>query len=374
MLFHSSIRKELARSFGATLVILLTIVVTMMLIRTLGLASRGGVDPSEVMLVLGYTVLGHLPTILTLSLFVAIVSTLSRMYADSEMVIWLSSGRGLASFWGPLLRFSWPVLVVIAVMALVVWPWSNQQSQDLRGRYEKRGDLDRVAPGQFQESASGKRVFFVDKDTPDNRFGHNVFIASTERGKETVTSARTGSIGLIDDERYLLLSRGQRLESTPGQPDIKISEFEEYGNQIGSQATYSAETLPSKSLGTLTLLRNPSRFNQGELAWRLGLSLAAFNFVLIGLAVASANPRAGRSGHMMFALFAFILYYNLINLGQGWIGAGKAEFAPLMLGLHGGAFALGLFWLYKRHYNWSVRLLLRRLRPPGPQAAGRAEP
>ena len=44
MLFHSSLRKELARSFGATLVVLVTIVMTMMLIRTLGLASRGSVE------------------------------------------------------------------------------------------------------------------------------------------------------------------------------------------------------------------------------------------------------------------------------------------------------------------------------------------
>jgi lipopolysaccharide export system permease protein len=67
MLFHSSIRKELARSFGATLVALITIVMTMMLIRTLGQASRGSVNPSDVLLVMGYTVLGYLPTILTLS-------------------------------------------------------------------------------------------------------------------------------------------------------------------------------------------------------------------------------------------------------------------------------------------------------------------
>ena len=39
MLFDSSLRKELARSFGATLVVLLTIVMTMMLIRTLGQAA-----------------------------------------------------------------------------------------------------------------------------------------------------------------------------------------------------------------------------------------------------------------------------------------------------------------------------------------------
>ena len=58
MLFDSSIRKELARSFGATLVVLITVVMTMMLIRTLGQASRGSVAPADVMLVMGFTVLG----------------------------------------------------------------------------------------------------------------------------------------------------------------------------------------------------------------------------------------------------------------------------------------------------------------------------
>ena len=117
MLFHSSIRKELSRSFGATLVVLVTIVMTMMLIRTLGLAAKGSVNPSEVFLVMTYTVLGYMPTILSLSLFIAIVGTLSRMYRDSEMVIWFSSGRGLIDFLRPLFGFAWPILVLVGVPA-----------------------------------------------------------------------------------------------------------------------------------------------------------------------------------------------------------------------------------------------------------------
>ena len=48
MLFDSSIRKELARSFGATAVVLITVVMTMMLIRTLGQAYKGSVSPDKV--------------------------------------------------------------------------------------------------------------------------------------------------------------------------------------------------------------------------------------------------------------------------------------------------------------------------------------
>ena len=143
MLFQSSIRKELARAFGATLVVLITIVMTIVLIRTLGQASRGSINPQDVMLYMAYSGLGRLPTILTISLFIAMVSTLTRMYRDSEMVVWFTSGQGLAGFLRPLFHFAWPVLLVITLMALFVWPWTNQQTKDMQSRYQQRGDLDR---------------------------------------------------------------------------------------------------------------------------------------------------------------------------------------------------------------------------------------
>jgi len=121
MLFDTTVRRELARSFGATLVVILTIVLTMFLIRSIGQAASGAVAPQDVVLLLGYVSLGHLPTMLALSLFVAVVLTLGRMYRDSEMVIWFASGVGLARFVRPVLRTAWPVLLVVALLLLFVW-------------------------------------------------------------------------------------------------------------------------------------------------------------------------------------------------------------------------------------------------------------
>jgi lipopolysaccharide export system permease protein len=359
MLFHSSVRKELARSFGATLVVLVTIVMTMTLIRTLSQASRGSVNPQEVMMVMGYTVLGYLPPVLTLSLFIAIVATLSRMYRDSEMVIWFSAGRGLSAFLRPLFGFAWPILLVVAGLALVVWPWANEQAQELKDRYGRRGDLERVAPGQFQESASGRRVFFLDKDTPDNKSGRNIFISTLEDGKETVTSARGGRVVPIGDAQVLLLTNGQRMETLPDKT-MRVSEFEEYGSRVSSNALASSDDSPAKTRTTLRLLAEPTAVNRAELAWRLGLALAAFNFVVLAITVSSVNPRAGRSGNLVFALFAFVVYYNMLNLGHSWVGSGRASFAGFLLAVHGTAFLAGLLWLGQQHNNWTLRGWQRR--------------
>ncbi len=360
MLFHSSLHKEMSRTFGATVVVLATIVMTMFLIRTVGLASRGSVDPAEVMMVLGYTVLGHAPTILTLSLFVAIVATLSRMYRDSEMSIWFSSGRGLGSFLMPLIRFAWPIWLVIAVLLIFVWPWSNLQSQTLRDRFEQRGDLERVIPGQFQESASGNRVFFIDKDSVGGKTAGQVFIAATEKGKQIVTSARAGRIETIGPDRFVLLSNGQRLENDLANPGFKISEFEEYGVLVDEKVQQVARTIPPRVVSTKALWVGATPPLLGELSWRVGLAVASVNFVLMGLAFSAVNPRIGRNGNLLFSMFTFIVYYNFVNLGASRIATGTADFWSFNLALHGGVFGLTSMLLLLKHWNISLRPNRRR--------------
>lgn len=355
MLFHSSIRKELARSFGATLVVLVTVVMTMTLIRTLGEASRGTFDPSDVLLIMGYTVLSDLPTILSMSLFIAVLSVLTRMFRDSEMVIWFGSGHGLASLLKPLFRFAWPILLVVLALAFFILPWAFGRIEDLRDKYEKRGDIARIEPGQFQESANGDRVFFIEKDVGGKMVGKNVFIATNEQGKETITSARSGKIEVIGTDKFLVLENGQRLEKTTEKSDLTVSVFERYGARVGADDQSQRSYEPSASMSTLALLKTPIPRHLAELAWRAGLTLAAFNFVVIGLAAAGVNPRVGRTGNLGIAFLAFIVYFNLLVLGKSWIEAGQVNWGVFLLSLHGGALALGLLWLVKRHYNWTLR-------------------
>jgi lipopolysaccharide export system permease protein len=355
MLFDSTLRRDLARSFGATLVVILTIVLTMMLIRTLGQAALGRVGPQDVVLLLGYSALGHLPTMLALSLFIAVVATLSRLYRDSEMTIWFVAGAPLSRFVRPVLRMAWPVLLVLAILALFVWPWGNRRISDLRDQFEQRADISRVAPGQFQTSGDGQRVFFIDRDSGDGSTGRSVFILSTRNDLESVTTARTGRLEVQGGDRYLLLDKGQRNDENMRSGEKTLSRFENYRVLAGERVLSNVDTVPPKSRRTIELIRSSNPLYLGELTWRLGLVLGGANLLLLGIGLAATNPRRASNWNLLFALLSFVVYYNLIGLSQAWVSSAKMSMGPALLLTHGSAFvlAMALLWWRDNGTHWS---------------------
>ncbi len=355
MLFDTTLRKELARAFGATLVVILTIVLTIMLIRVIGQAAGGQIAPQDVVLLLGYTALGHLPTMLALSLFVAIVVTLGRLYRDSEMVVWNTAGVSLARFVRPVLRTCWPVLLVVGVLVLFVWPWGNRNSASLRDRYEQRSDLSRVTPGVFQSSRDGSRVFFVERETAEGADARNVFVLTNDGKQESVVSARSGHLEQKPDGRWLVLDSGQRNQTDLADGRRTLARFDEYRVLADERAVQQADRRSPKTLRTVELLRDPSLANQGELGWRFGLLFGAANLVLLGVGLAATNPRRASNWNLLFALLGFIVYYNLINLSQAWLASGRFGLGVALFGLHGTMFAVAMAVLWWRDHGRTLR-------------------
>jgi lipopolysaccharide export system permease protein len=366
MLFDFTLRKDLARSFGATLVVILTIVITIMLIKTLGQAALGRVSAQDVVLLLGFVALSHLPTMLALSLFISVVATLGRMYRDSEMTVWFASGVPLARFVRPVLRMSWPALLIVALLALFVWPWVNKRSIEIRERFERRSDLSRIAPGQFQASSDGRRVFFIERDSQDGRVGRNVFILTTLPNSESVTSARSGRIVIEGDDRYLVLDKGQNNEQDLRDGSKTLARFETYRVLAGERATYSLVSPPPRAQRSIDLLRQPTLPHQGEFVWRLGLILGSANMLLLAVGLAATNPRRPSNWGVLFALLTFVVYYNFINLTQAWVASGKVGMGAALAATHGGAFAIALlmfWWRESRNSGgWLRRALASRAR------------
>ena len=366
MLFDSTLRKELARSFGATLVVILTIVITMMLIRMLGLAASGVVAPQDVVLLMGYTALGHLPTILALSLFVAIVVTLARMYRDSEMAIWFASGVALTRFVAPVLRIELAGAAGDRRAGAAGVAVGQPQQRRTARRYEQRSDLSRVAPGAVPDLARRQRVFFIEgsaSDTaerpqrlrPRQRRARRVGDLGAQRARMETTATTVSWCSTMASAASRTRQPARR----------RWPSFARYRSLAGEQTGRSARPRSPKALPTLDLMREPTPRNQGELIWRFGLLFGAVNLVLLAIGLSATNPRRASNWNLLFALLGFVVYYNLINLSQAWVAGGRRRPRRRAAALHGGAFVLALALIWWRDHGTRARVARAACRRAG---------
>jgi lipopolysaccharide export system permease protein len=124
MIFHRSLLREFANLAVAVFLTLFLIAVTTRLIRLLGQAAGGKIPSDAVIAFLGFFSLTILPVLLSLTVFITILLTLSRMWRDSEMVIWFNSGLAITAWMRPVMLFAGPLVVLIAMMSLALTPGS----------------------------------------------------------------------------------------------------------------------------------------------------------------------------------------------------------------------------------------------------------
>ena len=358
-IFYWSLVREFASTGLLVSSILLGIVVFTQLIRLLGESVNCVLAVDGVLAMLGFTSLNYLPVLLSISLFLSVLLTLSRSYRDSEMVVWFTSGVGLTRWIRPVLGYAIPVTVVIALLSLVLSPWALTKADEFKRRLDSRNDVSQATPGAFRESRQSDRVFFLeDVDAQNKRVG-NIFVQSTQNGKEGTMVAKEGYQETAPNgDRFLVMLNGTRYEGVPGQADSKIVEFERYAMRI-EPAELRQEAPNPKAFPTLDLVRNPTSWNLSELEWRVGLPLSALILSLLAIPLSYVNPRAGRSLNLISAIVIYMFYNNMISVTNSWVGSGKISPAAGILGIHVLMFAVMLVLFYHRSSASAWRRLKR---------------
>ena len=334
MIFQRAVRREFAHSTAGVFTALFAIMVTTQLIRLLNQAAQGDVEPAAVVALLGFSALNYLSPLLSLSLFVAILLTLSRSYSDSEMVVWFSSGLSLTAWIRPVLTFALPLVLTIAVLSLFLSPWALSQSAEYRGQLSNRKDAGQVSPGVFQESSAGDRVIFVEAVAEDTSHVRNVFVSEAQPERLGVTMAGTGHQEIAaNGDRFIVLQDGRRYELEPGLAGFRVLEYARYAVRLETKESRGIERTP-KNIPTLDLLQFDLPPYRAELLWRLGMPLAAVVLALLAIPLSFVNPRAGRSANMLLAILVYMIYSNLLTISQGWVASGQVSFVVGVLAVH----------------------------------------
>lgn len=326
MIFAKAARREFSQAAAGIFVALLAILTSTQLIRLLNDAVGGRLAPESVMTMLGFTALGFMPILLSLTLFMAVLLSLSRSYRDSEMVVWFMSGQSLLAWIRPVFRFAWPILLAIAFLSVLLSPWINLTSAEYSERIGARNDPGMMSPGVFRESKSGKQVIFVENLTEGAQDIRNIFVSNTQNGRGGVVFAVRGHAENRGDEgQFVVLEQGRRYEVEPGQAAFRVMTFESYAVRLLDAVIPAIEAIPNR-LPIWVLLENPNPNRDAEVIWRFGLPISAAILVLLAIPLSFVNPRAGRSLNIVMAVLVYAVYNNLLTLAQAWVSQGNLPF------------------------------------------------
>jgi lipopolysaccharide export system permease protein len=358
MIFKRALRQELNFTTGVVFMVLVTLVITNLMIRVLGNAASGTANPKDALVLIGLGMINYLPILLTASVFVAILIVLTRWYKDSEMVIWQSAGISLLKILRPILNFTAPIAMAIALLSIFVSPWASEQSATIKKRFQQRDDISMLAPGQFRESSGNNRVFFIESMNPETNVIKNVFVTDFGKERQLVAVAKEGFIqNMPTGEKQLVLESGRRYEGTPGNTDFRITEFDKYTVKLEDKVIDPIINSP-RTLPAWILIQDLNKAHLGEILWRIGLPLMVFVFAIIAIPLSYMDPRRGRYTALIMAVLLYFTYSNLLKLMQAWVSTGKLSFSIGWWLLHVVIALIGLTLIIYRQ-NRSITLFGR---------------
>ena len=359
MIFQRSLVRELTSVTFAVFFVLLAIMLTTQVVRLFDKAAAGDLATDAIFAMIAFTALASFGTLLSITVFVAVLVVLTRIYRDHEMVVWLAAGVSPTQWIRPVLMFAVPITVIIASVTLWIAPWAHKKGNEYADLLKQREEVSALAPGIFKESKSADRVYFVENFSSENGSAQNIFVESWENGVLSTILARRGYLHTTEQgERYLILEDGRRYDGQPGQANYRLVEFERYQVKI-DQSLRQPNATAAKQRTTPELWQRNQSDDRAELAWRISMPIATLILALLAIPLAYYNPRSGHTFNLLIALLIYQLYYQSMNVAQKWIGSGKLESAFAILPLH--IVMLALFVLLLTLRRKPLRLLRRQL-------------
>lgn len=355
MIFKRSLSQELLQTSIGAFAVLLGIVIAQRVTYYIGVAANGTIASNAINTLLGFSMLKFLPMLLSLTLFLAVLLTLTRQHRDSEMVIWFSSGQGLAAWIRPILTFTGPVIVLIAFLSLIVTPWATYKSSEYKTQLQKQDELATITPGVFKESKQANRVYFVESFDQLGTTVKNIFIQSVQHQKLGVIVAKQGHRETMDNhDNFLIMEQGRRYEGTPETAEFSSTTFEKYAVRLEAKEVKSAPTIVLQAVPSSVLLREHSAANNAEIQGRIAIPISALILVLLAIPLSFVDPRSGRSGNIAMAVLIYIIYNNMISITQAWLVQGKFSPTIGLWPVHIAFLSLTIYLFYRRAFQLPV--------------------
>jgi lipopolysaccharide export system permease protein len=301
-----------------------------------------GIPVADLLPLVGFNMIRDIPLILSLSLFLAIILSVSKLYKSSEAIVMNSLGLGDKH----LMVFIQPITITIFVFILflttVAVPWSKQQRSMIMDRTENASEFSFIKQGEFQEFKDGEIVFYASKVKDSNQGSdqamEEIFIYALAGGEPIITLAKQAQkyTDATTSSVYLRLKEGARYHGFPGETNKKILNFDLYDLQIidGEVQRSASNYSKVEGQGTLDLLGSNDLKATAELQWRLSQPLSVLILSILGILLGKASPRGGKNLGVLIGMVIFILYNNALLIAKSTLE--RSDSIPIV----------GLWWVH----------------------------
>jgi lipopolysaccharide export system permease protein len=343
-------------SWAGVTTVLLAIMLSTRFARFLADAAAGKLPREFLLNIAGLSSLQYLVILIPVSLLLAILMTLGRMYRDHEIAAMQGCGVGPGTLYKPFLLLAACLTVLTAALSLQIGPWAGRQADALFRDAQRVIRFTPFEAGRFKELAGGRAVFYAAGVGGVDGKVDTVFAWLQDRRGTSVVTAQRGAQTLdpLTGERVLTLEQGYRYAGEPGRGDYDVLRFDTLTTRVAPPPLpYLSGKRKLRETGELLDSADPA--DQAELHWRIAAPLSVLLLALLAVPLAHTSPREGRYGKLVLGILAYLVYSNLLALGQAWVTKGYVPSAVGLWWVHGLA-AVAAFWLIAHRVGWRAKL------------------
>ena len=337
------IRRNLLTLFFAIFFIIGLVVFGNRLVLTVQESIQRGIPLQELMYLVSFNMIRDVTLILTLSLFLAIILSISQLYKNSEAIVMNSMGLSDKNFIVFIQPFVLLIFLIVFFLAIYAVPWAKQQKNIMEEETKNASEFSFITEGEFEEFKQGDIVFYASESKKLDTLGvqnlEEIFIYSSNEGTPVIVLASEAKkyIDPQSKSTYLRLKDGIRYQGIPSAKNMSILNFDLYDLEIISGELQKSLAIYTKIEGktTLDLIKEErGSYANAELQWRLSQPIMVLLLSVFGVFLGKTSPRGGKGVNLLIGVIVFMLYNNGLLLAKNAIEQNQIDPIIGLWGVH----------------------------------------
>ena len=318
--------REVGLPFLAVAAVLFIVFSTYSLTRYLVDASAGLLLAGEVLQLTMLRALISMEVLLPLSLYLAVIIGMGRLYSDSEVYSMRSNGISERRMMRPVIFMALTLAILTGVLSVIVRPWAYSVSYQIRAEASATSEADRIKPARFYRFDDAGRTVFIEQIDPAGQNLAGIFVQTRKGNDLQVITAATGKL------EYGARPGFHRLKLDSAQVFKQVDDAPDFFADLGSFALWLPHPEPApvgyktKAESTRNLAGAAAGPDRAEFQWRFTAAGSALLLILVAIPLSRGRPRQGRYARMLLALVIYAIYFNLLDVSRTWVEQGTIRY------------------------------------------------